>query len=468
MQESIAIVGAGWAGCTAAYRLAQAGYRVTLYDAAAQPGGRARTWHWENQEAFMLDNGQHLLIGAYHATLSLLAELGTLTQLQRSPFRFCYVDGYGFKPPAWVEGSPIKAYLPPSLQLLIAWLNGTQSSTEKWALVRFFCYALGCRWQAPDGQSVIQLMRQYRQPANLVDRLWRPLCVAALNTPIELASARVFLAVLHDTFFGPAGLANDLPPATRMIKREKCHPTDYLLPKCSLGELLPEPICAWLTQQQHDVFLGELVTAVRPLSGNAPGVSVQTRQHIFQHRACVIATRWQQLTQILPPAILTAQQHQTSAQPAQPITTVYLRYPSHYRLPAPIQALRENTDNPGQWVIDKGQLDPKLAGLFAVVISTQTEIKLTQTNLVGAVCLQLQREFSHLQLPSQALDYQLIQEKRATFQCDTARVTPSPNTLHPAIWLCGDYLLARYPATLESAVRSGNAVAKAIIERFTG
>ena len=67
--KSVAVIGGGWAGCAAAVALARAGVRVTLYEAAAVLGGRARR---VERAGLPLDNGQHLLLGAYAATLDLL------------------------------------------------------------------------------------------------------------------------------------------------------------------------------------------------------------------------------------------------------------------------------------------------------------------------------------------------------------------------------------------------------------
>ena len=66
----IAVIGAGWAGCTAAVDLARRGHAVTVFEAGAVPGGRARR---VVRSGLPLDNGQHLLLGAYEATRRALA-----------------------------------------------------------------------------------------------------------------------------------------------------------------------------------------------------------------------------------------------------------------------------------------------------------------------------------------------------------------------------------------------------------
>ncbi|MEQ1488053.1 MAG: FAD-dependent oxidoreductase, partial [Methylotenera sp.] len=73
----IAIIGGGCAGLSAAATLVERGYQVTLFEASAQLGGRARTVLVENNSLMhLLDNGQHILLGAYRETLALLRKAG--------------------------------------------------------------------------------------------------------------------------------------------------------------------------------------------------------------------------------------------------------------------------------------------------------------------------------------------------------------------------------------------------------
>ena len=80
----LAVVGAGWAGLAAAVRARQAGHQVTVFEMAPRPGGRARSIGGVPEG---LDNGQHILIGAYSRTLSLMRDIGADpgTLLRRLP-----------------------------------------------------------------------------------------------------------------------------------------------------------------------------------------------------------------------------------------------------------------------------------------------------------------------------------------------------------------------------------------------
>src|SRR5476651_2243038 len=73
MTKRVAVVGAGYAGLAAAICLVRAGHAVSVFEAGRTPGGRARRVEYRGA---LLDNGQHLLLGAYHETLALMREVG--------------------------------------------------------------------------------------------------------------------------------------------------------------------------------------------------------------------------------------------------------------------------------------------------------------------------------------------------------------------------------------------------------
>src|SRR5690606_34190512 len=91
----VVVIGAGWAGIAAAIHLARAGRAVRLLDAAPQAGGRARrvTLQWihprHGKQPVELDNGQHLLLGAYTEVLELLRLTGgsDAARMERYPMR---------------------------------------------------------------------------------------------------------------------------------------------------------------------------------------------------------------------------------------------------------------------------------------------------------------------------------------------------------------------------------------------
>ena len=95
--QKIAVVGAGWAGLSAAVCATQAGHQVTLFEASRHWGGRARSLALQGNEAVTVDNGQHILIGAYHQCLRMMKSVGVQeeTALWRLPLQLIKPDGTG-------------------------------------------------------------------------------------------------------------------------------------------------------------------------------------------------------------------------------------------------------------------------------------------------------------------------------------------------------------------------------------
>jgi predicted NAD/FAD-binding protein len=196
----VAVIGGGWAGCAAAVELASAGYKVTLLEAARTLGGRARRIETDRRQ---LDNGQHILLGAYGATLSLLRRLGVDARQALLACRCRCVT----RPPvaAWISSRracPRRCIWP--------WRccapRSERGQNESGTL--FHHGALG-GLAADQDCSVSELLQRWDQTAQLTRLMWRPLCLAALNTPPQRASAQIFLNVLRDSL-GAGRSASDM------------------------------------------------------------------------------------------------------------------------------------------------------------------------------------------------------------------------------------------------------------------
>ena len=320
--------------------------------------------------------------------------------------------------------------LPAPFHLLAALLGakGLQIA-DKLALARFFSAARWMDWQLNADCTVLALLDRMNQTPRLYGLLWRPLCIAALNTPPEQASAQVFLNVLRDSI-GARRSASDM-----------------LIPKVDLSALFAERAAEFVQQNGGTVELGRLVKAIEK-SDNGWLVDDQPFD------AVVVAIP------AAPAATLLKGLTDTSAQTAfayQPITTCYLQYPPGTRLAQPFFALIDHAAEQrfGQFVFDRGQLDPNQDGLLAVVVSASgAAVELDQDALATAIAAQLVRDFQRPEL-AQPQSARVISEKRATLACTPNLKRPDNATVWPGLALAGDYTASDYPATLESAVRSG-------------
>ncbi len=431
--RSIAVIGAGWAGCAAAVECASKGHQVTLIEAARVAGGRARRI---TQHGHHLDNGQHILLGAYSETLRLMRAVGLQpAELMLSlPVQMRY-------PTASKGINFIASTFPAPLHILSALITAKGLSwSDKFAMAQFASAARWMDWHLDHDCSVTQLLGQFNQTEKLIQCMWRPLCIAALNTPPERASANVFLSVLRDSL-GARRSASDM-----------------LLPKRDLTALFPDAAIAYIESQGGKIEFG---TRIKQIERRTSGIKIIGDDYASEFDAIVIATPpWitQDLMREHDDGIAT---HQFAYEP---ITTCYLLYATSTRLDNAFYALLDDADKKawGQFVFDRGYLNPDQAGLFAVVISAANEASnLDHAELSKAVANQLAAAF---QQPAYAEPEwtSIITEKRATFAC-APNLDRLPNkTKIENIVLAGDYTKSDYPATLESAVRSGVQAARLV------
>ncbi|MEN9539391.1 MAG: hypothetical protein RLZZ126_1626 [Pseudomonadota bacterium] len=432
----VGVIGAGWAGLACAVRATQLGHQVTVLEASDQLGGRARSAHWPGHSGAPLDNGQHILIGAYTQTLELMRVVGMTpdTHFLRCPLTLKWPDGGGIELPDW----------PPPLDLAAGVLRAhSWTLADKLSLLR-----VGSRWglekfTCADHFTVNDIC--HGLTPRIRDTLIEPLCVSALNTPPERASAAVFLRVLRDALIGGRGSSN------------------YLLPRQDLSSLFPLPAVQWLKQAGQTVLRRARVPEIN-LVGKLQSGPWKAHDLIFDHVA--IATdpsNAMRLLQGLTPMNDKRLMDRTQAWSAlvsdmtyEGMGTVYVQCDQEVRLPHPILALKNGADiGPAQFVFDRGQLTGH-HGLLSFVISACT---LTRADAELQVL-----EQARSQLGLRHMSVHAIIEKRATFACTPALKRPSMQ-IAPGLWACGDYVDGPYPATLEGAVRSGIAVAEAVASR---
>ncbi|HEY9068127.1 MAG TPA: FAD-dependent oxidoreductase, partial [Burkholderiaceae bacterium] len=258
--------------------------------------------------------------------------------------------------------------------------------------------------------------------------LIEPLCVAALNTPADEASATVFLRVLKDALFSGPGSA------------------DLLLPRAGLSELLPDPAAAWLAQRGATVRMSRRVGQLAPCDDGSWRVDDERFDRVVLATTSVEASR---MTQAIAPDWSRI----AAALPFEPIVTVYLQADGGVRLSEPMLALPADMETaPAQFVFDRGRLGGH-EGVLAFVVSGAAPW--VERGLPATVRATEQQARQRLHLPSDVALRELrsFTEKRATFRCTPGLQRP-PSFVAPGLQAAADYVAGPYPATLEGAVRS--------------
>lgn len=474
----IAIIGAGWAGCAAAVRAVQMGAQVSVFEASRTFGGRARSVPCADADGGQIDNGQHILIGAYSQTLALMRTVGASPEelLLRLPLDLRTPDGHGLhlRPATFAPASAQLAALRAILQAK-GWAWG-----EKWRLLRAAVQWQQQGFKCPAQTSVAELC-QGLGPV-VLHSLIEPLCVAAFNSAPHETSGAVFLRVLQDALFSSPGAA------------------DALIARQPFGQLLPEPTLAWLQARGAHIHLGQRVMALRPthsssmaagwqlqcgqavdVSANANAEAGDAPSHTFD-QVILACPAWEsaRLVQGLAQGL---EQHGTHGseqdQPGRqistthfqqwaqqagalqhvPIATLYACCPSQAcaHLP-PMQALHCQSQSEAQFAFHhahRQRINTQGApeSLLSFVASHCTD---DRQALESAITAQARTQ---LGLPQLHIIRTTV-EKRATFVCSPALQRP-PMQIANGLLACGDYVQGPYPATLEGAVRSGLQAAEA-------
>ncbi len=417
----IAIVGGGWAGLACAVELTDAGHPVTLFEAAKQLGGRARRVDWNG---LPLDNGQHLMVGAYRESLRLMTRLGTAELVERRPLELI-VPGFRLRLPR----------LPAPLNLAVGLLLARGLDIkDKLAAARFMTALKDCAFRLARDEAAAVFLRRHSQPGNLVDKLWAPICVAALNTPLETASAQVFCNVLRDSLAGERA------------------DSDLLLNRADLGRLLPDAAGAFLARHGSEV---RTACKVGKIERRADGFHLTGPE--VQAARVVLASHPGRLPDLLADVPeMSGIAGQVSRYAWQPILTLWLRFATPPAFPFPMIGLGGGQ---APWAFERNDLAP---GLVAVVVSAEgPHLALAPEVLRDEYLALLAGRLGAL--PA-LLDWKTIVEKRATFACVPHMARPDNLTPVDGLYLAGDHTAGDYPATLEGAVRSGVKCARSILQ----
>jgi len=423
----VAVIGGGWAGLAAAVELSAAGATVTVFEAAKQLGGRARR---VDIHGHAIDNGQHILLSAYRETLRLMTTVGANPErlLKRLPLALRHpAAGFSLELPG----------LPAPLHLAAGLLSAKGCSVcEKFSAVRFMLALRADHYRLATDCTVAELLDRHGQSGALRRFMWEPLCLAALNTPADRASAQIFANVLRDSLGGDRA------------------DTELLLPTVDLGRIFPDAAAEFVTARGGRIMLSTRIEALDP--------SLEIESERFDH--LILATAPQHAAALLEKH---AETSLVAAQLAdydyEPIATLYAGYPPEITLPCPMLGLESRAPGGlGQWVFDRGELTG-MPGVMAFVLSASgVWDERDSESLMAALHGELENALGR-KLPA-ALWHQLIRERRATFTCRPNLTRPTTQTALRGLWLAGDYVCAGYPATLEGAVRSGVTAARRILE----
>ena len=434
---SALVVGGGYAGISAALELARSGERVTLLEARRHWGGRATSWP-DPRMSDEVDNGQHVWLGCYDATLALLDQLGTRELVAFAPgLDLAYREPGGRAHRLHAHAALGKAGL--ALALLGF---GAMPAGDRLALGRALAQAPPPR--AEDTASA--WLDELGQSPATRRAFWSPLCEAAVNLPLELAAATLLHAVVVRAFRGAPGAAA------------------VGVPRAGLAALVA-PVADVLAARGGMARLGATVRALAPLAGGFRAVLEGGEELHAGHVVLALpAEGARALLGALPGAA--ARLAAAATAPASPIVTATLWFDPGIDLP-PVSGLLGPESGGFHWVFDRGAfVSPRTAARPVVLVASAAGAlaALPTAEIVAGARQALERYGFTRAAPVAA---RVVKEPHATpvFTPGATRARPGADSGVPGLAFAGDWTATGLPATIEGAVQSGLTAARSVILR---
>jgi squalene-associated FAD-dependent desaturase len=443
----VIVIGAGFAGLSAAARLAQRGARVLVLEARGRLGGRATAFP-DRETGELVDNGQHVLLGCYTETFAFLSAIGATGNVDVQPqLSVTMIDRSGRR--SRLSCPPLP--LPPPLHLLAGILEWDALSwRDRLSALRMSAPLKLARRQlrpgsntiaASPGETVENWLIRNGQTARIREMLWEPLALAALNQPPRQAAAPAYARVLGEVF-------GDDPRAAAIA-----------LPNKPLHLMYAEPARARIES------LGGTVRTGAPAKVRVQGdavVGVDTDGTQWSAGSVISAVPWFALPDLfdVEPPPLAGIVDRARRMEASPIVTVNIWFDRRV-MDEPFYGL------PGramQWLFDKRLVFGGEASHLSLVSSGAAAILgLTNDELIAMAHRELLEALPAVRDAS-IVRATVVREPRATFSLAPGQpARPSTETALRGFYLAGDWIDTGLPATIESAVRSGHRAAESCI-----
>jgi hydroxysqualene dehydroxylase len=447
MAAEYVVVGAGFAGLSAAVRLARSGARVIVLEARSRLGGRATAFP-DRDTGEIVDNGQHVLFGCYTDTFDFLREIGAAANVAVQPaLAVTMIDRRGRRSRLSCPALPAPWHLLAGVMEWDALDWSDRVSILRMAtplkVARRALRPGARRIAASPGETVEGWLVRNGQTARIRELLWNPLALAALNQSPECAAAPPFARVLAEMF------GSD-PRAAAIA-----------LPTKPLDAAYAEPAREYLERRGGVVRTGAAATI--HVRGDRV-MAVEAAGQRWQPTAVVSAVPWFALadtivgdTALMAPVIDRARRMESS-----PIVTVNLWFDRQV-MGDPFIGL------PGramQWVFDKRAVFGGDASHLSLVSSGASPlVALPNGELIARAHAELVEALPSIRSAA-LVRATVVREPRATFSLAPGQpVRPPAETPVTGLYLAGDWIETGLPATIESAVRSGHGAAEMIIDR---
>ena len=438
MSDSVLVIGGGFAGLAAGVALAGAGRRVRLLEAKPYLGGRAHSWT-DPVTNSIVDNGQHLFMGCYEATLQFLRTVGTIHRIHfQKRLAMCFLE----------RGGRLTTLECPRLPAPFHLLAGVARSASFTPREKLEILQLGWRLRSPCGDcnshlTVDQWLRRLGQSESLRRNFWDLLCIAAMNEDPHIASAALFERVLRLALFSS-------PEDSRLG-----------LPRVGLSDCYTSAAADYIKAREGRIDFGLPVRKLMLEGNRCTGVELADGDRI-QAESVISAIPSFALSEILPGELVQAYRFFGGIASLRPVPIISINlWFDRQVTELEFAGLRGTTI---QWLFNKGRILGRGENYLALVVSgAHLIVDRPKEELVTVALQDLAAVLPAVQ-HARLLRSVVVKERQATFSpsCEVEAIRPPVSTPIRGLYLAGDWTATGLPATIEGAVRSGYAAAKMV------
>lgn len=431
---TVAVMGGGVAGITAALDMGLQGFTPRLYEAKSYLGGRAHSLT-DAATGLTLDNGQHVVMGCYQNFMQVVDILGIAHKFTRQETMTVPYVSPGQR---WSQLKAMK--LPAPFHLICGLFNFEELSTRDRLAIMRMGTVIRLQGPPPAEQTVYAWLQAHHQTQGSIRALWEPFCVAALNEPVATASARLLYKTLQQSLFG------------------KSNDATLLLSKVGLSDLFYPETEYFLQSIGGGIHLKSQIKRIHYSDTNILSIETSKEKHI-QAEHFISALPWNALAALLP------DNHSLKTQiariPSSAILSIHVL--CDQQLFASTSTFVGLLDSPIHWIFDRTHTLPETFQgryLYAIVLSAADSwMDKKSATILTALKTEMIRFFPNAE--NLTIERHLVHKSRdATFAArpETEPLRPTAATSWKNLLLAGDWTQTGIPATLEGAAKSGFAI----------
>ena len=441
MKKKIAVIGAGIAGLSAALNLAENGFEVHLFEQKSSIGGRVSSIY-DNTANEEIDNGQHLLIGAYSNFLNFLKKIKSdkFIEAQKS-LNVNFIDALG------ADDSLDTSMFFGKLGTIFGFIKLKNIDLNDKINLFIFLIKIQFNLVNFNNQNCLDFLKNNGQSNNIIKRFWEPLILAILNNCPENSSAELLVISLKKAFFSNS------------------ENSKLIFPTNDLNTLLQNFI-PFFENFDGKLHLNNKVTNINFANNHIESIQINDTELSFDYY--IFAVTPNVLIKLLPKEILESDFNYLQNFKYSPIISVYFWFDK----PVFEQKFAATLNTKTQWIFNRRKIlsnkNYNFAESISITISNAEQLKNLSNSEISNIIFEELKQLLKIPSDVKLLHSRVIKELMATISIssDVEKIRPNPETNYTNLFLAGDWTNTKLPATIEGACLSGIIAGNKIINLF--